>query len=309
MRDRPDLDVLDALLRRVRISTSHYGRVELGATSGVRVAGGPAASLRHVLEGELWLDVDGHQVRAGTGDLLVLPHGTSHVLRHRPGAIVDGGWPDPGAGTLSTRRRYGGAGPRTVVLCAELGLAGAARAPLLRALPPVVHLPAGDGEALPGLTGLVGLLREEIRASRPGAPLVAARLAELLLLKAVRSELERHAPAGSWRAALGDERVARALDAIFTTPERPWTVASLARVAGMGRATFAQCFRVLVGDTPIASLTWWRMEVAKSALRDEPHRTLADVATAVGYADEFAFASAFRRVVGVAPGAFRAGAG
>ncbi|WP_425388632.1 helix-turn-helix domain-containing protein [Dactylosporangium aurantiacum] len=52
-------------------------------------------------------------------------------------------------------------------------------------------------------------------------------------------------------------------------------------------------------------LTRWRMELAAAMLRDEPGRTLAEVATAVGYSDEFAFAAAFRREVGTPPGAYR----
>jgi AraC-like DNA-binding protein len=144
---------------------------------------------------------------------------------------------------------------------------------------------------------------------------MAARLAELLLLQGIRYELERpvtpdpgswRAAAGSWRAALDDERIARSLDAIYGSPQRPWSVITLARVAGMSRAAFAQRFRDLVGESPFAHLTAWRMELAKAGLRERPDDTLSQIATSVGYGDEFAFGAAFRRVVGVPPGAYRA---
>ncbi|MBG0822846.1 AraC family transcriptional regulator [Planomonospora sp. ID91781] len=305
MRDRPAPDVLDALLRHVRITASRYGRVELGAPWGMRVAARRTVFLHHLLEGELWLEVTGCEVHAVAGDLLILPHGAPHTLRHRPGAPVQDEAPAAAAGGLSSRLRYGGPGLRTVVLCAELSVGGAARGPLLRALPPVVHLPRGEREAVPGLTPLLDLLRDEIRASLPGAPLIASRLAEILLLKGIRAELDKPASPGSWRAALTDERIARSLDALYASPERPWTVTSLARVAGMSRTTFAARFRALVGDPPMTHLTSWRMELAKALLRDSPHHTLAEIAAAVGYADEFSFAAAFRREVGHPPGTHR----
>ncbi|GAA3227596.1 helix-turn-helix transcriptional regulator [Dactylosporangium siamense] len=110
---------------------------------------------------------------------------------------------------------------------------------------------------------------------------------------------------GSWRAALADDRIARALDAAYAESHRPWTLHALARVAGMGRTAFTARFRELVGESPFAHLTRWRMDLAATMLRDEPGRTLAEVAAAVGYSDEFAFGAAFRREVGTPPGTYR----
>ncbi|MER7133111.1 AraC family transcriptional regulator [Streptosporangium saharense] len=306
MRDRPAADVLGTLLRHVRITTSTFGRIELGAPWGAKLGPRDTVSLHHLLEGEMWLELDGHDVHVGRRDLLILPHGTPYALRHRPGAPVEDEARRRTPGALSVRHRHGGDGARTVVLCAELGVEGAARTMLVRALPPVVRFPAsGSGEPMPGLDRLLDVLREEVREARGGAPVIAARLAEILLLRAVREELERPAVAGSWRAALTDDRVARTLDAIYGAPERPWSVVALARTAGMSRTAFTQRFRELVGESPFAHLTRWRMEVAKTTLRDHPHRTLGEIASSVGYADEFAFGTAFRRIVGIPPGAYR----
>ncbi|WP_283136056.1 AraC family transcriptional regulator [Rhizohabitans arisaemae] len=304
MRDRPRPDVLSALLRRVRITTSAFGRIELGAPWGFRIGPRDTVVLHHVLDGEMWLGLDGRESRIGPGDLVILAHGTPHTLRHRPGAPVADETP-PAPDGLSVRRRYGGDGAVTVVLCAESVVTGAGRALLLRALPPVVHAPAA-GEPVPGLGRLLALLREEVRAGRRGAPLIAARLAELLLLNGVRGELERPSPAGSWRAGLADDRVARALDALYDAPERPWSLVTLARAAGMSRSAFAHRFRELVGESPFAHLTRWRMELAKEMLREDPGLTLGEIASAVGYGGEFAFGAAFRRVVGTPPGVYRA---
>ncbi|MEU4441841.1 AraC family transcriptional regulator [Actinosynnema sp. NPDC050801] len=308
MRERPPFDLVGTLLRHVRVDASRFGRVELGAPWGARMDARDTTSLHHVLDGELWLDVDGRRVHVRAGDLVVLPHGASHSLRHRPDAQVTAHDTDPTAGGLSVRRRFGGDGARTVMLCAELTLSGAAKTLFLRALPPVVHLrPASSGDPVPGLGRLLDGLREEVRDDRPGASLVATRLVEVVLVQGIRAELERPAEAGSWRAALADDRIGRALDALYDAPERPWTVAVLARAAGMSRAAFATRFRELLGETPIAHLTRWRMDLARTVLRERPELSVGQVATAVGYRSEYAFNAAFRRVVGTPPGRYRTG--
>ncbi|MBB4965786.1 AraC family transcriptional regulator [Saccharothrix violaceirubra] len=296
MRERP---VFETLLAGVRVEAGRFARVELRAPWGARVGPRDVVALHHVLDGELWLDAGDHHAHVRAGDLVVVPPGTGHALRHRPGAAVTAVHDAPSVDALSVRRVFGGDGPRTVVLCAELTLRGATRSALLRALPTVVHLRE------PHLDHLLAELRHEIRERRAGASVLAARLVELVLLRGIRAELERPAETGTWRAALTDERIGRALDAVHREPGRAWTVAGLAEVAGMGRAAFAVRFRDLVGDTPVAYLTAWRMDVAREHLVDRPEWTIGRVAASVGYGSEYAFSTAFRRVVGVPPGRYR----
>ncbi|MDC0719096.1 AraC family transcriptional regulator [Nannocystis bainbridge] len=290
-------DVLTTLLRHVRIETTQFGRIELGAPWGARIGPRDTVDLHHVLDGVVWLEHGGVQQRIDRGDLLLLPHGTPHCLRSAPGAAVvaQSRIPTP---ALSVRRRLGGPGAVTVVLCASIALAGAGRALLLRALPEVVHLRADDREAVPGLARLLDGIRDEVRARRPGAPLFAARFAELLLLACVREALAR-------REAGGDERIARALQALYRSPARRWTVAALARVAGMSRSGFAAAFHTDLGEAPLQHLRRWRIELAKEAMRARPTHALAEVAADIGYRSEAAFNVAFRREVGVSPGAWR----
>ncbi|GLZ42338.1 AraC family transcriptional regulator [Actinokineospora sp. NBRC 105648] len=299
--------MLGTLLRQVRVETSRFGRVELGAPWGARVGARDTVGLHHVLDGELWLDLADQRAHARTGDLVVLPHGVEHTLAHQPGAPITDHAPEVGP-DLSVRRRFGGDGARAVVLCADLTVTGAARALLLRALPPIVHIrPAGPEDPVPGLPALLDTLRGEVRDGRPGADVIAARLVELVLLQGIRAELERPAESVPWRAALADDRVGRALAAIYTAAAHPWTVETLARAAGMSRAAFAPRFRELVGESPVAHLTRWRMDLAASTLRERPELSVAQVAATVGYASEFALSTAFRRAFGVPPGRYRAG--
>ena len=110
-----------------------------------------------------------------------------------------------------------------------------------------------------------------------------------------------------WSAALRDPVVAGALRALHDDPARPWTVEELGALGGLSRAAFARRFTTLVGRSPLAYLTWWRMTTAGRLLRtaDLPLRAVAERS---GYSSEFAFAKAFKREYGVAPGQYRKGA-
>ena len=68
----------------------------------------------------------------------------------------------------------------------------------------------------------------------------------------------------------------------------------------MSRSGFALRFRELVGMAPLAYLTQWRMELARTQLRraDTP---VAVLAARFGYASESAFGNAFKRRFGHAP--------
>jgi AraC-like DNA-binding protein len=101
-----------------------------------------------------------------------------------------------------------------------------------------------------------------------------------------------------------DSYVERALAAMKREPSRRWTVASLARIAGLSRAPFARRFERVTGQPPLRYLTDLRLRRAAARLVATDVR-LAELASEVGYATEFSFAKAFKRAYGVAPGVFR----
>lgn len=107
-----------------------------------------------------------------------------------------------------------------------------------------------------------------------------------------------------WASALNDPFTTAALQAIHRDPARPWTVATLAAEAGLSRAPFARRFATLLGQPPLTYLTWRRMTTAARLLQ-ESDAPLSAIAAEVGYTSEFAFANAFKRQHGTAPGRYR----
>lgn len=101
-----------------------------------------------------------------------------------------------------------------------------------------------------------------------------------------------------------DPRIARVLEAMRAQLAERWTVARLARIAGLSRAAFARRFAAEVGAPPLHHLAALRMRRAVELLAagDAP---LAALAAEVGYANEFALSRAFRRHLGEPPSTLR----
>lgn len=72
----------------------------------------------------------------------------------------------------------------------------------------------------------------------------------------------------------------------------------------MSRSAFAARFTELVGETPMHYVARWRMQTAATWLREDG-AVLADLALRLGYRSEAAFSRAFKRIIGVPPGAVR----
>jgi transcriptional regulator GlxA family with amidase domain len=73
---------------------------------------------------------------------------------------------------------------------------------------------------------------------------------------------------------------------------------------GRGAAAYAKRFTTIIGQPPLAYLTWWRMTTAARLLR-ESDMPLRVIAARCGYGSEYASAKAFKRAFDVAPSQYR----
>jgi AraC-like DNA-binding protein len=145
----------------------------------------------------------------------------------------------------------------------------------------------------------------EAQELRPGGEAVITRLGDILVIQAIRSWIDTDPVAHTgWLGALQDPQIGRAISLIHQDPARPWTVATLAHELAMSRSAFAARFSELVGEPVMQYVTRWRMHVALSALKDQG-ATVAELAHRLGYRSEAAFARAFKRVLGIPPGAVK----
>jgi AraC-like DNA-binding protein len=184
----------------------------------------------------------------------------------------------------------------TVMLTGTYEHAGEISARVLRALPPLLTQRLDSP--------LIDLLADEIVKDEPGQEAVLDRLLDLLLIAVLRAHFATSDAPGWYRAAQ-DPVVGPALRALQEEPAHPWTLAELARRAGVSRAALARRFNDLVGEPPMTFLTGWRIALAADLLL-EPGATVGSVAAQVGYGSPFALSTAFKRLRGVSPAQFRA---
>jgi AraC-like DNA-binding protein len=170
-------------------------------------------------------------------------------------------------------------------------------------LPALVHIRGAEGAAK-RLADTIALAADEALAQRPGRDLIVERLVEVVLVEALRFCPDGFAVGRPGLLdGLADPQLARALRRLHADPAAEWTVASLAREAGLSRSTFSDRFMRKVGLAPMAYLMQWRIALAKDMLQRAPV-PLETVAARIGYKSASAFSTAFRRLVGQPPSLF-----
>lgn len=255
-----------------------------------------------MLEGRCQLVVDGHTpTTISAGDFVLLPttpgftissfapappvHMDPHQVREAREELRYGEQSGP-----PDMRSLGGS---FLFDCADPGL-------LVSLLPTVVHV-----QGSMRLSQLVQMVGEESAEEKPGHEFMRSGLAEMLLVEAMRSTTSGSAPSGLLRG-LGDERLAVALKQMHAHIGERWSVNRLAKIAALSRSSFFDRFTRMVGAAPMTYLLSWRMEIAKTLLRQED-LSISEIAERVGYGSISAFSAAFTRHVGRPPSHYARG--
>lgn len=304
------MDQLAALLDGPRARGAFLLRSVLNPPWSLRIQDEAPLSVMAQVRGESWITFDdGEPVRLEPGQVAVARGPEPYTVADEPGTkpqiVIH---PGQRCTTLDGESVYqamdlgirtwgndpdGG----TVLLTGTYNLEGEVSRRLLEALPTLIVQP-GDP--------LISLLGAEIVKDEPGQEAVLDRLLDLLLIAVLRAHFATH-DAPAWYRAMSDPVVGKAMRMLHNNLAHPWTVAALATEVGVSRASLARRFTELVGEPPMAFLTDWRLAMAADLLR-EPHATIGSVARKVGYGSPFALSAAFKRVRGISPQEYRAGA-
>ena len=300
------MDPLGEALHFLRMSGTSYCTSELTAPWGLRLPQVEDGLTFHVLtSGRCWLEVPGSRRRQlGPGDLALVPHGEGHRLLSKPGVrapLIDH-LPHERVSDRYKILRHGGGGASTHLVCGSVRFDHPAAHRLIQALPKVIHLEAAGME---WLDGTLRMMAAEAREPRPGGETVITRLADIVVIQAIRSWIATDDAARTgWLGALRDPRIGRAIALVHQHPERDWTLAALARSVGMSRSAFAARFTEKVGEPAMHYVARWRMHVAVDWLKEDG-AAVGELAGRLGYRSEAAFSRAFKRFIGAPPGAVR----
>lgn len=311
------MDAVAGLLDGPRARGAFVLRSVLRPPWSLRIEDGAALSVIVLVAGSAYLQLDDEPAHLLVpGDVAVVSGGAPYLVCDTPGRppqVVIGAdqvCSDPAGAPLTD---LGDLGVRTwgndpegpdVMITGTYQLRTETSRRLLTALPPALVQPVTQDD-----TALLAWLEREIERESPGQAAVLDRLLDLLLVSTVRTWFARpDAQTPGWYAAHADPVLAPVLTAIENRPQRPWTVASLAAVAGLSRAALARRFTAAIGEPPLTFLTHWRLDLAADLLL-EPGATVASVARQVGYSSPFALSAAFTRVRGTNPRDHRSAGG
>ncbi|EJM22924.1 transcriptional regulator containing an amidase domain and an AraC-type DNA-binding HTH domain [Pseudomonas sp. GM21] len=307
------MDLLSNVLLSLKVESTVISEWRLSAPWGVDIRDFSPGFCMTLIEGYCWFYAPGHPPqKLSRGDTLLAPRGGVCALASAPDsalASLSEVWQQPTFEGLDTEHRpsapvrveWGAGGEETQLLGLAFTFQGRGRNLLLDVLPEFIVLRSVDNGVFPGVESAVALLQAEREETKPGYFAVAKLLAEMTFVSLLRAfiQSEPHHPIG-WLRGLGDEKVAKALEAMHAKPASPWTVPVLASTAGMSRSAFAARFTHLVGQPPIEYLISWRVQLASELLSATRH-PIPVIAQMLGFQSDRVFRQAFKQRAGVSP--------
>jgi AraC-like DNA-binding protein len=235
------------------------------------------------------------------------PYGQLHLLRKGSAEVWHGNskaymleeptllfYPRPTAHRFVTHSEHG-----ADFVCAHISFEGGAANPLANALPACVCIPLSR---LPDSVSVLTLLFAEAEANYCGRQALLDRLFEVILIQLLRQLMESGGAHVGLLAGLAHTQLRRAIVAMHESPQKDWSVESLAAQAGMSRSVFSNQFREAVGETPATYLQQWRVGLVQKWLKSgQPLKLIAEEA---GYGSESALSRAFKSQCGCSPKAW-----
>lgn len=250
-----------------------------------------------VIRGRCWLLLPDQAPEALAEGDIVLISNTRYTVASDPSVEPTDGMPlyaSPGQDRVRL-----GAGDETALIGGGSGFDDGSADFVLEALPLFLRVDRSSPTA-GSVAATLNALQREVAQPALGGSLVAERLAEILVIAAIRAFVAA-GPATriGWITALADPRIGKALRLLHADIAFRWTVPQLASQVGMSRSAFTQRFTERVGRPPLDYLTHWRMVLAERKLA--AGQPVAAVATSVGYTSQSAFSHAFKRSLGRTP--------
>lgn len=302
------MDVLADVLTVLNVQAVLYYRATFSVPFSIAI---PAES-RHIrfhlgCRGKPWIGLlGGASAVLGPGDLILIPHGSAHILADgpkTPAVPLDDMLKQARSERLGCIA-YGGSGRSVELVCGHFGFNEEIVHPLIESLPPLIHIKARARQDYAWLDVVFQQMDKESREGLPGHQEVLRRLSEIVFIQILRAFAQEGPESARFLTALVDPQLRRVLAAVHADPSSDWTIERLAGIAGLSRTLFAERFRTKLGVTPMRYVADWRLQKAR-ALLAEPSLTVGEIARAVGYDSESSFNRAFSQHFGKTPGTDR----
>jgi AraC-like DNA-binding protein len=299
------MDVLSDILRTIHLEGSVYFSTCFCSPWGLAIEQTEKASFHIIERGQCWLQMDSlpEPKPLVGGDILILPHGSKHQISDQPSSKCLNGQAAVQR-IISGDNPFIGAENNFNIVCGYFSFEQDSQQTFLRALPEIIHLTHQERQQFSWLDTVLKLIVTEASMEQLGKSVLIDRITEVLFIQVVRAYIKLIEQSDCYLSALKDKHIAKALAAIHQSPEKNWSLETLAQTAGMSRSIFANRFHHLVGDTPMKYLLAQRMQLAKRQISTS-RQPLFNIAEQVGYRSDSAFKKAFKRFFNQTPASFR----
>jgi len=314
------MDVLSEVLKVVKLQGALFYNAEFSSPWSIRAAssqglvryfapGTDNVIIYHLLtEGRACVRLnDGTCVNLKAGDIVMLPHGDPHIMENGPPTPTVDESDQLGEVLAQGLKlwRLGGGGEVTKFVCGYMACDPRLSQVFLSGLPPLFKVSIRNDASGRWLENSIRFSVDEAGHYLAGGEAVRAKLSEVLFVETLRAYISNlSAEQSGWLAGARDAEVGRALAMMHRNPAHPWTIAALAKEAGVSRSVLAERFRYFLNEPPMAYLTRWRLQLGAQMLSSTSH-SVAQIAAEVGYESEAAFNRAFKREFGAPPARFR----
>jgi AraC-like DNA-binding protein len=259
-------------------------------------------------EGRAYLRLEsGERIALSAGDLVMIPHGDPHIVENGSSTptVDDCEHLEEVLAQGLRLWRFGGGGAVTKFICGYMACDPQLSKVFLSGLPPAFKVSIRNDASGRWLENSIRFSVDHASDSRAGGEAVLAKLSEVLFVETLRAYISNlPAERTGWLAGSRDSEVGKTLALMHRNPSHPWTIASLAKEAGLSRSVLAERFRHYLNEPPMAYLTRWRLQIGAQKLGTTNH-SVAQIASEVGYESEAAFNRAFKREFEVPPARFR----
>ena len=250
---------------------------------------------------------DGSTLKLESGDVIVLPHGDAHRMTSKEGvreAQTPAMIAKLEARDLKTLQA-GGGGKVARFVCGYMACDPLLCRPILTGLPSAFKVNLRADRSGRWLEHSILHLVEEAGSGHAGSEAMLAKLSEALFVDTLRRYI-----AGlpqkeiGWLAGARDPVVGKSLSLLHRRAQHPWTMAELAREVGLSRSALVERFTRYLSEPPMAYLMRWRLQLAARVLIATT-RSVAEIASDIGYESEQSFNRAFKREFGLPPARYR----
>ena len=298
------MDIISDVINTVRFSGNVFVHTNFSGEWGARYSNVNMAVFHCVLFGSCWFGVEQEDstmkaVELKEGDVAFLPRGRTHFVANSaetecvemeiiPGSrCMDTGIPDDGADVR--------------LLCGIFQPVEDFQHPLFLTLPEFIHARFSDDtrERSWGSHAAYAI-DKAVELGSPGMDVLIDRLYEVLFIQLLQQHYSSSESASTFFCSRNAPRIYRVLEAIHKNPGNDWTLDNMAELSHLSRSAFTSNFRESIGMSPMAYLTSWRMNSARSLIRTTG-LPVNVIAKKFGFRTQAGFNKAFKQFFGITP--------